>query len=202
MKTLSATGAWETTVLEYIGTGLGFVVGVLDRNQYWLVPLIMMVFACAASYSLYWAAMKTYHGARSAWYYLRQVGRRAYHRVRKQKTMRRMGDMVMAKWKQSVLADKYFDFLLQLEMDGFIDRNDRKKMMVDFGKKYHIIDLIPHRWHQSAIRHWLIDQKAERELAGPKGTIPGGPPALYVPAVENVVPASKFLQKLQEKKAA
>lgn len=126
----------------------------------------------------------------------RRYARVAYHysrrRVTRQTTEYRM------KWKKSVVADRYFDFLLQLEIDGILTKQDRKAMMSDFAKRYNILDLLPRKWHENylAYRKNLL-KSGKAKLAGPKAgaSLTGEP-------ITKIVSHSAFLEAQRTRKTA
>ena len=200
MKTLSVTGTWEESTINFVAAGWKFAFEVLEANAALVMVIATITSAIIIGYLLKIAIEQAYQGFKFLRWKVKSFFWRAYHYIRKHRIARRGRGILMAKWETSLIADILHDALFDANMKKTITDRQYVKFTKLVGKKLNLPDMLPKKLHRAAIRAYLTSKP---KLAGPKGKIPGGPPGLHIPAVEPIVVShSKFLNKMKEKKAA
>jgi hypothetical protein len=202
--------SWEDKIANIIGPVWGFVFDVLNRNAAVVMGLSTVAALIVIGYLLKLLFQQAYVGVKWIWYRTRQKCTVIYHRVRKffrtNPWTRRAGEIIMAKWEKSLVADILGDALYKAWEEGKLSDSQYRRHS-DIVGKLGYPDLIRPRYHPKALRaHFMGDGKHPpkyQKLAGPKQNMKaGGPPALHIPSVEEVRSNIQFLNKLKERKAA
>lgn len=209
---MSITVTWQ----EASAAGVGQMIGWIDANEALFRTIFLLGMTSLLGYFVYQIGKNLSQIAR-AWlrkgvWRIKSFGRRAYHRFRDNAIVRSARGKLMSKWKKTVVSDLIYDAILTAEANRVVDQREARVIASKIAEALDLPELLPRSVYRLATRLYFLGLKDDKgnyihapkyeKLAGPRRAIPGGPPSLHIPPVENIVSHSEFINRMRAKKAA
>jgi hypothetical protein len=199
---------WTDHTVNWIGVSLGWLLGFLDDHQDAFAFVFSAVLLGYFGYFGFYLSRFAYvEGKGIALRTIKEVRRlvtRIRHRIRK-----RVVGLVMPKWKATVVGDRLYDCLLDMEVQGILSKHDSRYIQIILAQELGLPELLPRRLHKAFVRAYFkgttdkqgnpVSPPIYEKLAGPKPIAfnrgAGGTPSYHFPPVEPQPTYYKFLKR-------
>lgn len=170
-QVLNTIGTYGSLILGDIAMAVGLLLSIIIAMVFEFPGTSAGVYFVILHMAL-WYAFKTYRRY-MRWYLVWPVGRMWYKIVLR--PVRYLSQVVMAKWKKEIVADRLDDALMKLCYDEkVLTKHQYRRLSSQLGKALGINDLVSKKLHPMSIRR-EVTANIESVKAGPKGSIPGPP---------------------------
>jgi len=196
------------------GTIVGSLIRLFDNNPgltQWLYTSIGIAALFIAAYAVVKIIAWMYRKIRSMLREIRFRIRRSLRMLDKIQSFRRLKGKFMAKYKHSVMADRFDDVIFAAELENFLSNQEGRRLRKLMGKALGLPDLVPRPIGRKLVLHFkggigkgnTVIPPTYKKLAGPKEGAKLGPKPGEGVDIQTVAPNvvhSATLERLRLKK--